>query len=229
MFRRRGKSIDDAERADTRLTSLEDAVGNLQHRMATHEFRFRDFVSKQSSLESRLDRELQRRRMSDETSPPVASHRGAGAFAMPPLQQSAMFDFDDLETLERMPSSTNNSIVLPSLTGPPDSIVGLTPSASVALPAPQPALALHAHDPDPQPMPPRDLMRGDILDTLSNLDTDMRLVIPAVNDAKNNIDNLRQKQIKDHLAIERVVGRIETLLQTVNAFAAEHAQVWESI
>ena len=111
MFRRRGKSIDDAEKANSRLTSLENAVGNLQHRMATHEFRFRDVVNKQSALERRLDRELQRRRISDETSPPVASHRGARAFAMPPLQQSAMFDFDDLETLEHMPTSTKHSII----------------------------------------------------------------------------------------------------------------------
>lgn len=74
-----------------RLGSLEDMVMSNLPRIASTEFRADGIVKSVASMEARLDRELQRRRLAAEmhettvpTQQPIPSHRGLGAVAPAP-------------------------------------------------------------------------------------------------------------------------------------------------
>ena len=96
-----------------RLIDVEHRFGRSMPRIGSLEARVAAYHRKVSQLETRLDRELQRRRMQHEDEH-IASHRGAGSLprAEAPASNSQYWDWETLDALEDQ-AAVGTSVRLP--------------------------------------------------------------------------------------------------------------------
>lgn len=143
----RMRAVDDTGTFADRLILMENVVGINMPRIASVENRLKDFIKKTDDhlqrLETRIDRDIQRRRLLTEQTR-TASHRGIGTIPAP----TAHDDFWGLQELE-ITESRQTSVVLPAPSpaqspaphaepsAPPDSSQALADPSQKAFAAPR--------------------------------------------------------------------------------------------
>ena len=190
------KSIDDIQEMDiaavlaqiqTTMDQQDQKIVQLQNSLSMRDAIIEGHDERLASLTQSLSRP-----------PALASHRGPGALPLRDAQPRAHQLLDEAG-LEEAESRQGSVIIGADAAGP---VVALTPGAS---------LAVATQDANTTTYALTDATRKDVIDTISEIDSDMRAVVPAVNQATKHVDELRTKTAELEKTIDMSMNQIKDI------------------